>query len=113
SRGAPVYRAYPVYPARAGTHGLVRSLKSVNTSTSPLGRPVRRREDAALLTGRGRYVEDFDVPGTANVAFVRSPYAKARILAIDTRAAKASPSVLLVVTADDLSGVADMPLNQR
>jgi carbon-monoxide dehydrogenase large subunit len=78
--------------------------------TSPLGKPIRRREDAALLTGRGRYVEDVVVPGMLYVAFVRSPYAKARISHTDTSRVTGA---LLVVTAADLSGVADMPLNQR
>jgi carbon-monoxide dehydrogenase large subunit len=81
--------------------------------TSPLGRPIRRREDAALLTGRGRFVDDLNVPGALYVAFARSPYAKARIAGIDTTAARNSAGVNLVITADDLAGVPDMPLNQR
>jgi carbon-monoxide dehydrogenase large subunit len=82
---------------------------------SPLGRPVRRREDAALLTGRGRYVEDLfsSFPTATFVAFVRSPYSKARIVSIDTHAAQALPHVLLTLTANDLAGMPDMPLNQR
>ncbi|HEV7665574.1 MAG TPA: xanthine dehydrogenase family protein molybdopterin-binding subunit [Chloroflexota bacterium] len=81
--------------------------------SSPLGKPVRRREDAALVTGRGRFVDDLTVPGTVYLALARSPYAKARILNIDTSAALASPDVLQVVTGADLSAVADMPLNVR
>jgi carbon-monoxide dehydrogenase large subunit len=81
--------------------------------TSPLGRPIRRREDAALLTGRGRFVDDLNVPGALYLAFARSPYAKARIVSIDTAAARNSAGVNLVITADDLAGVPDMPLNQR
>src|SRR5579859_1391185 len=80
---------------------------------SPLGQPIRRREDAALLTGRGRFVEDFNVPGTLYAAFARSPYAHARITRIDTHAAQAAAGVAAVITADDLAGVPDMPLNQR
>ena len=55
---------------------------------SPLGQSIRRREDAALLTGRGRFVEDLNVPGTAYIAFARGQYAKARIARIDTEAAR-------------------------
>src|SRR2546430_8427936 len=59
-----------------------------------LGRPVRRREDAALLTGRGRFVEDLNVPGAVYLTLVRSPYAKARVTRVDTSAAASSPGVL-------------------
>lgn len=78
-----------------------------------LGQPVRRREDAALLTGRGRFVEDLNVPGTLYITFARSPYAKARIARVDTQAAQRAAGVVQVITADDLAGMPDMPLNQR
>ncbi|MCA1647007.1 MAG: xanthine dehydrogenase family protein molybdopterin-binding subunit, partial [Chloroflexi bacterium] len=80
---------------------------------SPLGQPVRRREDAALLTGHGRFVEDLNVAGTVYLAFARSQYAKARITRVDAEAARHAPGVRLVITADDLAGLPDMPLNQR
>src|SRR6266516_1402428 len=73
-----------VGPVRSGTH-----------MTSPLGRPIRRREDAALLTGCGRFVDDLNVPGAVYLAFARSPYAKARIVGIDTTAARNSAGVNL------------------
>src|SRR4051794_22200463 len=76
---------------------------------SPLGKPVRRREDAALLKGLGHYVEDITLPGTRYIAFVRSPYAKARIVNVHKEQAGAH----LVITADDLAHLPDMPLNQR
>jgi aerobic carbon-monoxide dehydrogenase large subunit len=81
--------------------------------SSPLGTSVRRREDAALLTGRGRFVEDLNVPGTLYLAFARSPYAKARIGHIDLAAARSAPGVVQIVTAEHLTGMPDMPLNQR
>ncbi len=80
---------------------------------SPLGQPIRRREDAALLTGRGRYVDDLRVPGSLFLALVRSPHAKARVRSLSTEAAQQAPGVALVITANDLIGVPDMPLNQR
>lgn len=80
---------------------------------SPLGRSIRRREDAALLTGRGRFVEDLNVPGTLYLAFARSPHAKARIVHIDVARARTTPGAVQIVTAEHLEGIADMPLNQR
>ena len=74
---------------------------------------MRRREDAALLTGRGRFVDDLNVPQTAFMAFARSPYAKAKILSIATEHAASQPGVLCVITSDDLSDVPDLPLNVR
>jgi carbon-monoxide dehydrogenase large subunit len=94
--------------------GRIRSPASMaSSSSSPLGKPIRRREDAALLTGRGRYVEDIDVPGALHLAFARSPHAKARISRIETGTARSAAGVVQVVTAEQLAGVPDMPLNQR
>src|SRR5690348_12806608 len=57
------------------------------------GARVKRLEDPALLTGRGRFVDDVKLPGTLEACFVRSPHAHARIRAIDTSAARAAPGV--------------------
>ncbi len=70
-----------------------------------IGSRVRRLEDGALLTGRGRFVDDIDLPGALEVAFVRSPHAHALIHGIDARAAKAVPGVHAVLTLDDLKPV--------
>ena len=43
-----------------------------------IGQPVRRREDLRLVTGRGSYTDDIDLPGQAYAAMVRSPHAHAR-----------------------------------
>jgi carbon-monoxide dehydrogenase large subunit len=72
---------------------------------SLLGTHVRRIEDPDLLTGRGTYVGNFRVDGLAQVAFVRSPVAHARVVQLDVSAAKAAPGVVAVYTAADL-GVA-------
>ena len=66
------------------------------------GARVARLEDPALLTGRGRFVDDFNFPGALHACFVRSPHAHARIRAIDARAAHAIAGVHAVLTADDL-----------
>src|SRR5919202_1936883 len=73
----------------------------------------RRRGDAVLLAGRGRFVDDLQVPGTLFVAFARSPHPHARIVGIDTGAASALHGVHKVVTAADLATLPQMPLNQR
>jgi carbon-monoxide dehydrogenase large subunit len=58
-----------------------------------VGQRVRRREDPRFITGQGRYVDDIKIPGALHVTFVRSPWAHARINAIDTSAAEAHPEV--------------------
>src|SRR5499433_362054 len=66
------------------------------------GAAVKRKEDPALLAGRGRFIDDVRLPGTLHAAFVRSPHAHARIRAIDTVPAKATKGVHLVLTFIDL-----------
>ncbi|HKE66846.1 MAG TPA: hypothetical protein VKB59_19655, partial [Micromonosporaceae bacterium] len=53
-------------------------------STRTVGSSTLRVEDLRILTGRGRYVDDVRLPGMLHAAFVRSPFAHARILSIDT-----------------------------
>ncbi|NEK58449.1 xanthine dehydrogenase family protein molybdopterin-binding subunit [Geodermatophilus sabuli] len=72
---------------------------------SMVGATVVRKEDPALLTGRGRYVDDIQLPGAVSMAFVRSHQAHARVTAIDTEAARQLPGVLGVWTAADLEGL--------
>jgi len=74
---------------------------------SPLGSSIRRREDPALLMGKGRYTDDFRLPGTLHATIVRSPHAHARIRSIDTSRAEAADGVVAVYTAGDVkeSGV--------
>ena len=50
-----------------------------------IGQPVRRREDLRLLTGKGRYSDDVNLPGQAYAVMVRSPHAHAMIRSIDAR----------------------------
>jgi carbon-monoxide dehydrogenase large subunit len=74
----------------------------VTTTTSALGGAIRRREDPALIRGRGRYVDDIKLPNETAAVFVRSPFARAKVLSIDTSEALATDGVLAVYTADDL-----------
>ena len=69
------------------------------------GMRIKRLEDPRLLTGRGRYLDDLGLPRMLVASFVRSPYAHARIVRIDTAAAHALPGIVAVVTADDLRAV--------
>jgi len=87
----------------------------VNDSTQPgrfgSGREVRRLEDRSLLTGAGCFADDVAPPNCLHVAFLRSPHPHARIVSIDTQAAKAMPGVEAVLTGEDLvrAGVKPIP----
>ncbi|HEX6441368.1 MAG TPA: xanthine dehydrogenase family protein molybdopterin-binding subunit [Stellaceae bacterium] len=71
------------------------------TKPGGIGAALKRREDPRLLTGRGCYGADFNLPSQAHAAVLRSPHAHARILAIDTAEASAMPGVLGVLTGAD------------
>ncbi|MET7990165.1 xanthine dehydrogenase family protein molybdopterin-binding subunit [Amycolatopsis sp. NPDC005232] len=58
-----------------------------------VGKVVRRKEDARLITGRGRYVSDLQLPRMRHVAFLRSPFGHARITRVDASAARELPRV--------------------
>src|ERR671932_1647742 len=76
-----------------------------------VGSPLRRREDERILRGRTRYLDDIDPPGAAHVAFLRSPFAHARIHGIHVP--DGLEGVVAVVTAADLSGrVGDLPVQR-
>ena len=66
-----------------------------------IGKPVRRSEDARLLTGAGRFADDVSLPGQAYACLLRSPYAHARITRIDVAAAEGAQGVLAVLTGRD------------
>ncbi|MGH8760152.1 MAG: xanthine dehydrogenase family protein molybdopterin-binding subunit, partial [Burkholderiales bacterium] len=73
-----------------------------------------RREDQRLLYGAGQYVDDLSLPGEVFVVFVRSAHAHARIVSIDTEAARAMPGVVAVLTGSDLKadGIGPLPDGQ-
>jgi aerobic carbon-monoxide dehydrogenase large subunit len=68
-----------------------------------VGQPVRRKEDDTLVRGKGKYTDDFSLPGQAYAWIVRSSHAHGIIRGIDTAAAKAMPGVLGVWTGADLA----------
>ncbi len=67
-----------------------------------IGTSVKRREDAALITGQGKYTDDLTLPGMTYATIVRSPHAHARIRGIDASEALALPGVLAVYTGQDI-----------
>src|SRR5918997_3696075 len=73
--------------------------------TRVIGEPVTRIEDPPLVTGRGRFVADVSFPHQLHMRIVRSPYAHARIVSVETAAAAALPGVFAVRTAADIPGV--------
>src|SRR5262245_11316059 len=80
-----------------------------------IGQPLVRKEDARLITGRGRFSDDFSADGQACAVMLRSPHAHARIRGIDARRATAMPGVLGVFTgadclADELGAIPHDPL---
>jgi aerobic carbon-monoxide dehydrogenase large subunit len=77
------------------------SLPSDGNSFRAIGKPVLRKEDQRLLTGHGRFSDDFNLPGQAYAAMVRSPHPHARIVRIDSAHALALPGVLGVFTGAD------------
>jgi carbon-monoxide dehydrogenase large subunit len=72
-------------------------------STGLIGASLKRVEDPPLITGKGCYTDDINLPGMLYLAFQRSPYPHAKIIAIDTGKAKTMPGVEIVVTGSDLS----------
>ncbi|HET8741823.1 MAG TPA: hypothetical protein VFM41_04320, partial [Gaiella sp.] len=85
-------------------------MSATEERTAYIGAPVKRREDASLLTGRGTYVDNMAPAGTVTMAVVRSPYAHARVKSIDTSAAREAEGVVAVFTAADLRDEWKAPL---
>ncbi len=77
--------------------------------TKLVGQSIKRREDPRLITGAGNFLDDVKLPGMSHAAMVRSPYAHARIVSIDTAKARAMPGVLAVFTGEDLKDVNPLP----
>jgi aerobic carbon-monoxide dehydrogenase large subunit len=74
------------------------------TATIGFGRTLRK-EDARFVRGKGTYVDDVSLPGMLHGAILRSPYAHARVVSIDTSAAEAHPKVKAVITGQTLAGL--------
>ncbi|HWC84332.1 MAG TPA: aerobic carbon-monoxide dehydrogenase large subunit [Pseudonocardiaceae bacterium] len=76
------------------------------TEDRPIGfGRMTRKEDARFVRGHGTYVDDVQLPGMLHSAILRSPFAHARIVSIDTSAAQAHPKVRAVITGETLAGL--------
>src|ERR1700761_6747910 len=88
---------------------MLQAVKSANPGSGDepwVGRSIERVEDAALLSGRGRFIDDIGVqPGTLHATILRSPHAHADILSIDAEAAKRLPGVAAVLTGSDVKAI--------
>jgi carbon-monoxide dehydrogenase large subunit len=86
-------------------------MNSLGAVANGIGQPVRRKEDLRLLTGKGRFADDFQLPRLAHAVIVRSPHAHAHIRSIDKAAALASTGTLAVLTGRDYAadGLAPIP----
>src|ERR1700680_3272617 len=73
--------------------------------TTMIGAKIHRREDPRLVSGEGRYIDDFTRPGTVFLTVVRSPHAHARGKSIDITAATKAPGVVAVYTHKDFAKV--------
>src|ERR1700727_146473 len=88
---------------RSTRHSACAARRRVNAmGAKHFGARVTRLEDPALLSGRGRFVDDVKMSGVLHACFVRAPYAHARLLGIDGKAALAIPGVHAVIAANDL-----------
>lgn len=94
------------------------SAQEVDKETNPpapeqsqkiLGRPIKGREDPALLKGDAKFIADIDLPGMLHMAILRSEYAHAEITSLDTSVAQKMPGVVRVITASDLGNMMPLP----
>ena len=69
--------------------------------SAEIGKARRRKEDQRLITGRTKWTDNIVLPGMLHLAMVRSPFAHAKVMSIDTEAAKGSTNVVAVYTAAD------------
>src|SRR5678815_4532676 len=76
---------------------------AMETTKSYVGAALSPRETKKLVLGRGSYIGDLTVPGLLHAAFVRSPHAHARIVRIDSDAARRLPGIVAVLTGADLA----------
>jgi aerobic carbon-monoxide dehydrogenase large subunit len=78
---------------------------TTDTQAAPeLGRPRPRKEDARLVTGQTNWTDNIALPGMLHMAFVRSPFAHARITSVDVSAARKMPGVIAAFSGADFAG---------
>jgi len=77
--------------------------------TKMIGKSVKRVEDKRFITGQGQYTDDIILPNMTYAQFVRSPYAHAKVLGVDTSEALAHPGVVAVYTGADFAEINGVP----
>src|SRR5215468_2141969 len=84
----------------------VNAASGAPTARPWIGQSIPRVEDPALLSGRGRFIDDIGIrPGTLHAAILRSPHAHAKIISIDVAAAKRAHGVVAVLTGEDIKAL--------
>jgi aerobic carbon-monoxide dehydrogenase large subunit len=78
-------------------------------SNKYIGQSIKRLEDKRFITGKGRYTDDIVLPGMLYAHFVRSPYAHARIVSVDTTAAAEMDGVVAIYTGKDMEAINGVP----
>ena len=81
----------------------------MTTTNGLVGKSVKRVEDKRFITGNGKYSDDIILPRQTYASFVRSSYAHAKILGVDTSAAKNMPGVIAIYTGADVADVNGVP----
>jgi aerobic carbon-monoxide dehydrogenase large subunit len=81
----------------------------MSATTAYIGKSVKRVEDKRFITGKGNYTDDIILPGMVHGAFVRSPYANAKIKKLDIAKAKAMPGVVAIFTGADVAAINGVP----
>ena len=81
----------------------------MTATTGYIGKSIKRVEDKRFITGKANYTDDIILPGMTYGAFVRSPYANAKIKKINTSKAKAMPGVVAIFTGADMTAVNGCP----
>lgn len=84
-------------------------MTSEHAAAGLIGASIRRVEDPVLVTGKGCYVDDIQLPGMLHMAVLRSPYPHARVISIKTDAARGMAGVEAVLTGEDISERLNVP----
>ena len=99
-------------PQAEGVSAKVETSSEVRITTPEkvcgMGHRMKRKEDPRFIQGKGNYVDDVKLPGMLYMDIVRSPYAHARILKIDSSEALAMDGVVAVITGEDLKAAGDL-----
>lgn len=82
----------------------------MSTTNGMIGKAVKRVEDKRFITGKGRFTDDIILPGQTYAAFVRSPYAHAKVLSVEMDAAKRMPGVVEIFTGADVAHINGVPV---